>query len=105
MMDIEVGDTNTTPAKVPEEPTGKVISLNRKQRRRQDQLLRKRDLKKPPPTVTEIWTRPEFKLIVDDLRILFSFVGQLTNTLIEKGVVTIDDLNAKPNEPTQEVAE
>lgn len=114
-MDIEAGDTNTALTEVPEEPvfevknepeskesTSKVISLNRKHRRRQERLLRKRDLKKPPPTVTEIWTKPEFKLIVDDLRTLFSFVGQLANTLIEKGVITLDELNAKPKGPPPE---
>lgn len=115
MMDIEVGDTNTALVEVQEEPilevkiepepdkqARNVITLNRKERRHREKLLRKRDLKKPPPTVTQIYNKPEFKLILNDIRTLFTFVGQLTNTLIEKGVITIDDLNAKPNEPAPE---
>lgn len=112
MMDIEYGDTNTALTEIPEdpifsvpepeEPTTEVISLNRKERRRREKLLRKRDLKKPPPTVAQIYNKPEFKLILNDMRTLFSFVGQLANALIEKGLITIDDLNAKPKDTLSE---
>lgn len=115
MMDIEVGDTNTALVEVQEEPilevksepepdkqARNVITLNRKERRHRKKLLRKRDLKKPPPTVAQIYNKPEFKLILNDIRTLFSFVGQLANTLIEKGVITLDELNAKPKGPPPE---